>query len=230
MRRADRLFEIIQQLRRRKLARAKDLAQALGVSERTIYRDIRDLVVNGVPIEGEAGIGYMLRRGYDLPPMMFAEPEIEALVLGARIVESWADPGLAAAARSLLAKVEAVIPRPLQDHLGATSLLAPKSHAAEPLGLDLSQVRFALRHRRLIRIDYRDAEGRDSERRLRPLALSFYGPVWLLIGWCELRQAFRCFRLDRVRRFTLLEEVFQPEPGRTIEDYLAAEEAVAAAS
>ena len=118
MRRADRLFEIIQILRRRKLARARDLADTLVVSERTVYRDVRDLMASGVPIEGEAGVGYILREGYDLPPLMFDEQEIEALVLGVRIVEAWADPKLADAAANVLAKVEAIVPDRLLSDIG----------------------------------------------------------------------------------------------------------------
>ncbi len=128
MRRADRLFDIIQILRRRKLVRARDLAEKLEVSERTIYRDIRDLAAGGVPIEGEAGVGYIMREGYDLPPIMFNEQEIEALVLGVRIVESWADPELAEAAGNVIAKVEAVIPERLRRHMAETALLAPENH------------------------------------------------------------------------------------------------------
>ena len=125
MRRADRLFEIIQLMRRQKLVRARDLAEKLEVSERTIYRDVRDLMASRVPIEGEAGVGYALRQGFDLPPLMFDEHEIEALVLGARIIESWTDAKLAEAAGNVIAKVEAVIPERLRQHMADTALLAP---------------------------------------------------------------------------------------------------------
>ena len=128
MRRADRLFEIIQFMRRKDLVRARDLSDALEVSERTIYRDIQALITSGVPIEGEAGVGYVLKAGFDLPPLMFKEQEIEALVLGARIVQSWADPELAAAATDVIAKVEAVIPERLRDDMSNTALLAPSHH------------------------------------------------------------------------------------------------------
>ena len=131
MRRADRLFEIIQFMRRQDLVRARDLSDALEVSERTIYRDIQDLITSGVPIEGEAGVGYVLKAGFDLPPLMFSEQEIEALVLGARIVQSWADPELAAAATDVIAKVEAVIPDRLRDYMANTALLAPSHHYME---------------------------------------------------------------------------------------------------
>jgi biotin operon repressor len=147
MRRADRLFEIIQLMRRQKLVRARDLAEKLEVSERTIYRDVRDLMASRVPIEGEAGVGYALRQGFDLPPLMFDEHEIEALVLGARIIESWTDAKLAEAAGNVIAKVEAVIPERLRQHMADTALLAPSRHRAEPITIDASELRRALRRR-----------------------------------------------------------------------------------
>lgn len=220
MRRADRLFEIIQILRRMKLARARDLAAKLEVSERTVYRDIRDLMASGVPIEGEAGVGYILRGGYDLPPIMFDEAEIEALVLGVRIVESWADRELAEAAGNVIAKVEAVIPERLRRHMEETALLAPRDHYTEPVAIDPRQLRRAVSRRRKVWVRYRDGAGQASERTLRPLALAFYGPIWLLAAWCELRQDFRAFRLDRIAELAVLEDGFRPEPGKTIQDYL----------
>ena len=220
MRRADRLFEIIQILRRRKLARARDLAEKLEVSERTIYRDVRDLMASGVPIEGEAGVGYILRGGYDLPPIMFDEEEIEALVLGVRIVETWADPKLAAAAGNVIAKVEAVIPDRLRQHMSETALLAPRNHFAEPIAIDPTALRGAIRDRRRVRFDYRDRDDQPTRRTVRPLALAFYGPVWVLATWCELRHDFRAFRVDRMADLEVMSDRFPAEPGRTIADYL----------
>jgi biotin operon repressor len=172
VRRADRLFEIIQHLRRRPTTRARDLADALEVSERTIYRDIRDLMASGVPIEGEAGVGYVLRAGFDLPPLMFKEQEIEALVLGARIVESWADNELAEAASDAIAKIEAVIPERLRGYMANTALLAPSLHFMEPIAFDLADLRRAIRNRRKIRFRYTDVVGQGSERTVRPLSLA----------------------------------------------------------
>jgi predicted DNA-binding transcriptional regulator YafY len=220
MRRADRLFEIIQFLRRSGLTRARDLAARLEVSERTIYRDMRDLVASGVPIDGEAGVGYLLRDGFDLPPLMFNEQEIEALVLGARIVESWADPELADAAANVIAKVETVIPERLRGHMAETALIAPRNHFAEPVAVDPRVLRRAVRRRRKLRFAYRDAQERMSERVVRPLGLAFFGPVWLLVSWCELRDDFRSFRLDRMTDCEVLEEGFAPERGKTIQDFL----------
>ncbi len=220
MRRADRLFQIIQILRRMKLARARDLAEELEVSERTVYRDIRDLVANGVPVDGEAGVGYVLRDGYDLPPLMFNEREIEALVLGARIVGSWTDPEMAAAANDVIAKVASVVPDDLRGAMTDIALLAPEAHYAEPLSVDPRQLRQAVRERRKLHFSYRDLRDRRTERSVRPLALSFYGPVWLLVSWCELRQDFRSFRLDRIEGLEALDEKFRPERGKTLQDYL----------
>lgn len=220
MRRADRLFEIIQIMRRRKLIRARDLAGMLEVSERTIYRDVSDLVASGVPIEGEAGVGYALRQGFDLPPLMFDEQEVEALVLGARIVQSWADAELADAADNVIAKVEVVITERLRRHMAETALLAPSRHFMEPIAVDPGDLRRAIRDRRKIHLCYRDAEARTTERSVRPLALAFYGPVWLLASWCELRNDFRSFRLDRIGTLSILPESFHPEPGKTLQDFV----------
>jgi predicted DNA-binding transcriptional regulator YafY len=220
VRRADRLFEIIQHLRRRPTTRARDLADALEVSERTIYRDIRDLMASGVPIEGEAGVGYVLRAGFDLPPLMFKEQEIEALVLGARIVESWADNELAEAASDAITKIEAVIPERLRGYMANTALLAPSLHFMEPIAFDLADLRRAIRNRRKIRFRYTDVVGQGSERTVRPLSLAYFGPVWVLAAWCELRDDFRTFRLDRMADFSVADDLFRQEPGRTLADFL----------
>ena len=220
MRRADRLFEIIQLLRRKKLVRAQDIAEKLEVSARTVYRDVRDLVASGVPIEGEAGIGYVLRKGFDLPPLMFDEEEIEALILGVRIVETWADAKLAEAAANVIAKVETVIPERLRRHAAETALLAPANHFTEPLSIDPGELRTAVRRRLKLHFDYQDGDEQRTQRTVRPLGLAFYGPVWLLVSWCELRVDFRCFRLDRISNLEVLSDTFHPEPGKTIQDFL----------
>jgi predicted DNA-binding transcriptional regulator YafY len=220
VRRADRLFEIIQFMRRKELVRARDLADALEVSERTIYRDIQDLITSGVPIEGEAGVGYVLKAGFDLPPLMFTEQEIEALVLGARIVQSWADAKLAEAATDVIAKIEAVIPERLQTYMANTALLAPPHHYMEPIKFDSAELRRALRSQLKVHFRYRDAAGDGSERTVRPLCLAYFGPVWLLSAWCELRQDFRTFRLDRIDGFEVKPDRFRAEPGKTLHDFL----------
>jgi predicted DNA-binding transcriptional regulator YafY len=229
MRRADRLFAIIQLMRRNKLVRARDLAEKLEISERTVYRDVRDLIASGVPIEGEAGVGYVLKGGFDLPPLMFTEEEIEALVLGVRIVRSWADAGLAEAAGDVLAKVEAVLPAKLRAYMNETPLDAPPHHWAEPVAVDLQELRRAVRDRLKLAFAYRDRDGTATRRTVRPLLISFFGPVWTLTAWCELRDDFRSFRLDRVSDLDVLPNVFRAEPGRTLHDYLRRESKLFAA-
>jgi predicted DNA-binding transcriptional regulator YafY len=219
MRRADRLFQIVQILRRRRLTTARQLAEQLCISERTVYRDVRDLIASGVPVEGEAGVGYRL-RGFELPPLMFSREEVEALVLGARIVQSWTDPELARAAAEALAKIEAALPRDRSHLVQETLLFAPDEHFRVEISIDLAVLRQAVREQRRLRFQYTDAAGLSTLRMVRSLALSFYGPIWLLAGWCELRESFRTFRLDRMRDLEVLEHV-PPEPGRTLQDFMA---------
>ena len=221
MRRADRLFQIIQLLRRRNVATAGWLAGELEVSERTVYRDIRDLMLSGVPIEGEAGVGYVLRRGFDLPPLMFTDAEIEAMVLGARVVTSWGDAGLAKAAADALSRVESVLPDRLKARLTGTPLFAPGFHVPQQVAASLTVVRGAIDARRKVRMAYTGADGAGTERTVRPLGLFFWGTTWSFAGWCELRTDFRSFRLDRIGHLNKLPERFQDEAGRTIDDYFA---------
>src|ERR1700761_523826 len=221
MRRADRLFEIVQMLRRRKRTRAADLAALLGVSERTIYRDISDMIARGVPIEGEAGVGYIMRPGFDLPPLMFNENEIEALLLGARIVQAWSDSELATAAETAIDKIRAVSPEAIRRQLDLVSLWAPVTDAREPIAIDQAALRAAVRHRQKVRFAYRDTRDKLTERTVRPLITAFYGNAWLLAAWCEDKEDFRVFRQDRMSKMTILSETFEREPGRTAEDFLA---------
>ncbi|MFK7987474.1 MAG: helix-turn-helix transcriptional regulator [Sandaracinaceae bacterium] len=221
MRRADRLFQIIQLLRRRRRAvTARWLAEELEVSERTVYRDIRDLVSNGTPIEGEAGVGYTLRRGYDLPPLMFDAEEIEALVLGARVVAAYGDNALAKAADRALSKVENVLPKRLKPKLAEARLFVPRLQKSREMGASLDTVRRAMGERRRLTFDYERADGENSSRTVRPLGAFFWGSSWTLTAWCELREDFRTFRLDRMASIVVREQTFPEEPGRTLRDYL----------
>ncbi|MGI8927222.1 MAG: helix-turn-helix transcriptional regulator [Tepidiformaceae bacterium] len=219
MRRADRLFQIVQSLRRRHVVTAAWLAQELEVSERTVYRDIHDLQGSGVPIDGEAGVGYTLRRGYDLPPLMFNDAEIEAMVLGARVVTSWGDAALARAARDALARVEAALPERLRARLTTTRLYAPGFHVRPAVAGGLGLFRDAIDGRRKAWFAYTSGDGVHTERTVRPLGLFFWGSTWSMTGWCELRSDFRNFRLDRISAARLLDEPFVEEPGRTLDDY-----------
>lgn len=221
MRRADRLFQVIQLLRRRHVLTAATIARELEVSERTVYRDIADLVRSGVPIAGEAGVGYTLRRGFDLPPLMFTEEEIEALALGTRVVSSWADEGLAKAAESALARIEAALPDRLKARLIGSRLFAPGFHVPQGVAAALADLRHAIDDRRRTELDYVDVNDAATERVVRPLGLFFWGNTWSLSAWCELRNDFRAFRLDRIRTMQVLDTRFEPEPGKTIEDLFA---------
>ncbi len=222
MRRADRLFQIVQRLRRRRgVTKARDLAEALEISERTVYRDVAELIASGVPIQGEAGVGYALARDYDLPPLMFNGDEIEALVLGARIVQAWSDPELSRAAAEVLEKIEDVLPARLRDRIPDATLFAPQLQVKGQLTSGLAPLRAAIRERRKVRFEYRDRAQSSSRRKVQPLGLFYWGATWSLGAWCELRRDFRNFRLDRMSRLEVLDEKFEPTPGRTLRDLFA---------
>jgi predicted DNA-binding transcriptional regulator YafY len=222
MRRADRLFRIVQMLRAGRLQTARNLAQKLQVSDRTIYRDVQDLQLSGIPILGEAGVGYTLRRDYDLPPLMFDAREITALVLGSRMVAAWGDAELASAANDALRKIEAVLTPALRDRIDAVPLHVPgyglKSQGAAREVLE--QLRGAIDGSYIVQVSYGDEKDRVTERRLRPMALLFWGNRWTLVAWCELRVDFRSFRVDRFKSLRQLEERFVQERGQRYEDFL----------
>ncbi len=209
MRRADRLFRLVQLLRKHRIVTAATLAEELEVSVRTVYRDVRDLELSGVPIEGEAGVGYRLARGYELPPMTFTPDELESLVLGVRMVRAWSDPELATAAASALEKVEAVLPRPLRQLLGNTALFAPGRPWRDPPS-HLGILRRAIARHRKVAFHYQRADGQSSQRVVRPLALYCWGSVWSMGAWCEFREDWRIFRPDRMQRVRELAERFDP--------------------
>jgi predicted DNA-binding transcriptional regulator YafY len=221
MRRADRLFQIVQLLRRRRtVTTAKQIAGKLEISERTVYRDIRDLILAGTPIDGEAGVGYRIRPGYDLPPLMFDREEIQALVLGARIVRQFGDPSLARASEAILSKVATVLPKELEPLLADTRLFVPNIVGGSRSADGLAIAREGLTAQRRIRFRYTSERGDATERTVRPLGVFFWGRTWSLAAWCEMRVAFRNFRLDRVSDAALLDR-FEEEPGRTLRDLLA---------
>jgi predicted DNA-binding transcriptional regulator YafY len=220
MRRADRLFQIVQHLRGRRLTTARQLADKLAVSERTIYRDIRDLTLSGVPIEGEAGVGYVLRRGFDIPPLMFDRDEIEALVVGARMVQAWGGVQLAGAAREALVKIEAALPADLKREIDRSRLFALDFKVGAELQAALDPLRQAINEQHKLSCAYRRENGDISRRVLQPLGLYFWGAIWTLAAWCELREDFRNFRVDRMSEIRILDENFAALPGRTLQDFL----------
>jgi len=220
MRRADRLFRIVQLLRRRRtVVTARQIAEKLDISERTVYRDIRDLVESGTPIDGEAGVGYRLKPDYDLPPLMFDREEIQALVLGARIVAQFGDPALARASESILSKVAGVLPKELEPLLADTRLFVPPTRSTARASAGLAVARDALVARRRLHLKYANERGEASERTVRPLGVFFWGKTWTLAAWCEMRTGFRSFRLDRIETATIGER-FEDETGRTLRDML----------
>src|SRR2546427_12625802 len=198
MRRADRLFRIVQYLRGRRLTTAAFLADRLGVSLRTVYRDVRDLSLSGVPVEGEAGVGYRLKSGFDVPPLMFTLDEIEALAVGARMVEAWGGPVLAESARTAIEKIVAALPADRRLAVEKTRLYAPGFHVDRKAMQQLEAVREAIGSRRVLRLDYRDSGGKASERDVWPLALYYWGRTWTIGAWCERRADFPKFRADRI--------------------------------
>lgn len=221
MRRADRLFQIVQYLRGRRLTTAAQLAAWTEVSERTVYRDIRDLSLSGVPVEGEAGVGYRLSKGFDLPPIMFTMDEVHALVAGARMVQAWGGPALAVSSRSAIEKIAQALPASRSTDVERTPLFAPGFHVRAGTGSDLEAVRQAILSRCKLRLTYVDSRDQASERVVRPLGLAFWGNTWTVAAWCETRADFRNFRLDRMRGLQALGETFEDQPGMRLEDFLA---------
>lgn len=205
MSRTSRLFTLMDTLRgHRRPVAATRLAETLSVSLRTIYRDIGTLVELGAPIDGAAGVGYVLRAGFFLPPLMFTEDELEALVLGARWVGQQGDTGLARAADSALAKIATASPRDLRDRLADAGVWAPVFNRPSAAELPLQPIREAIRREHKLRIAYVNESGETSERVIWPIVLAFMQTARVLAAWCELRNGFRHFRADRIRELTPL--------------------------
>ncbi|CUH48665.1 helix-turn-helix transcriptional regulator [Ruegeria atlantica] len=219
MRRSDRLFDIIQILRDGKLHRAQDIADRLEVSVRTIYRDMDTLVASGVPVEGERGIGYIVREQITLPPLNLTPAELEALNLGMAIVAEAADPDLKAAATSLADKIDAVLPTQVVAEADSWKFAVyPFADAARGLA-HMAPIRAAIKSRQKLRLSYRRIDGVLTDRVIRPLHMEYWGRVWTLTAWCELRQGFRVFRIDLIETILPLPEVFADEPGKSLSDY-----------
>ncbi|MXQ13597.1 helix-turn-helix transcriptional regulator [Microvirga makkahensis] len=207
MSRTNRLFELIELLRQhRRPVTAAALAQELSVSMRTVYRDVQTLIGLGAPIDGEAGLGYVLRPGFFVPPLMFDQDELDALVLGARWVRRQGDPVLARAAANALAKIAAASPKDLRDHMAETGLWAASRPDESQSASSLHTVRHAIRRGEKLRITYRDQSAAETQRVIWPIGLAFFERARVVAAWCELRGAFRHFRADRIRSITPLGE------------------------
>lgn len=219
MRRADRLFQIVQHLRGGRLVTAQKLAGWLEVSERTIYRDIADLQSTGVPIDGEAGVGYLMREGFDLPPLMFTRDEIVALVAGARMVRAFGGATMARAADEALVKIAAVLPDSEKDRIARTEIHTPMWVLTDADRAAIDVIERAVEKRQVLVLRYNDEAGRASDREIRPLGLWFWGKVWTLIAWCEMRSDFRAFRIDRIASVEVSGRSFKPERGKALADF-----------
>ena len=223
MRRADRLFQLVQLIRGRRLSTAAYLAERLAVTPRTIYRDVADLQHQGVPIEGEAGVGYRLGAGFDLPPLMFTQDEAKALVAAVRVAQIGLDAALARDAESALSKILSVLPAAARAAAESQAVYAPINALT---GLNpatrarLQELREATQAQRLVQITYQDLQNKSSQRTLRPLGCFYWGKVWTLAAWCETKADFRNFRMDRIQTCEVLDVGFHHEPGKTLADFL----------
>ncbi len=220
MRRADRLFRIVEYLKaRRQVVTAVVLAEALEVSVRTIYRDIADLNASDVPIIGEAGVGYILSRDHVVKPLMFGVEELDALMLGAQMVKSFGDKELAQSASQAIDKLTSVLPESLQREISQTFLFSFSSKEKVEIQIDFTSLRRAIRSKNKLYFSYKNEKSEESKRCVRPLCLVFFSPVWLLLGWCEMRNDFRNFRLDRIGELTVTDKNFKEEKGKRLYDY-----------
>lgn len=232
MRRADRLFLLVNALRgRRRAVPARVLAGDLDVSLRTVYRDIADLQHSGIPIEGEPGVGYMLRKGAELPPLAFDTDELEALVVGLRFARAFAGTRLGAASMRALLKIEAVVPADVYTRASAIAILAPggRGERSSAFGACLDRLNLVIAERQLLRLRYVSASGEESVREIEPLCVLFWGGSWTLAGWCRLRNDFRQFRLDRMLEYVPTGDVCLPDPARSVDALVRALDARARA-
>ena len=219
-RRADRLFQIVQILRGRRLTTAAQLAGRLEVSERTIYRDIRDLSLSGVPVEGEAGSGYRLMSGFDLPPLMLTQRESEALMVAIRLLKTWGGDSLSRELESAQEKVLAILPEESRRKAEQTRVFAPDFGTQPHSRSAFDLIHRAVSAQQVLALHYRDEGGHLSWRDVQPLGMFFWGEHWLLVAWCERREDYRCFRVDRCLQITPLDRRFRECADRSLSDFL----------
>ncbi len=220
MRRGDRLFHIVQLLRTHQCLTAAQLADRLQVSTRTVYRDVQDLSLSGTPIIAETGTGYRLDKSYNLPPVTFTDGEVEALILGARMVQAWSDRQLAGEATRALMRIESILPEQLRAVTRTTELLVPAFHIFSDVAENLPALRKAINQTYKLKLEYCREDGASSSRTVWPLGLFFWGNVWTLVAWCELRDDHRQFRIDRMQRITPTKEKFEADEGQSLTSYL----------
>lgn len=222
MSKSERLFELLTLLRSKRYAvTAAELAEKMEVSERTIYRDIQSLICSGVPIQGEAGVGYMLQAGSHLPPLMFNEQEMMALELGMRMVRAWSDSELAKASETASAKILSVLPDKLKQQVENFPLIVPDLYTHSVSAHHCQMLRHATDAKLKIEINYQAEDGQKTHRTLQPLGQIFWGKVWTLVAWCELRNDYRHFRLDRIEKLIVLDELFEANKHKSLEHYIA---------
>ena len=222
MRRAERLFRLVNEMRTRGVSRANELAEHFEVSVSTIYRDIAHLQASGLPIEGEAGVGYLLRPGFDLPNVTFTHDQVDALAVGLAFVESAGDPVLATAAREARAKIQASMPRPEERKLADAPYFSLQGRGSATPNLAL--LRQAIRQRQIAQFDYRHGDGNRTERRVRPLVIWNLTDGWMFSAWCELRQDFRTFRFDRLANLTITGERFDEDEATGLRAFMELEQ------
>ncbi|AFV00149.1 helix-turn-helix transcriptional regulator [Simiduia agarivorans] len=221
MHKSERLFELVNILRSRHTAiSAAQLAEHFKVSERTVYRDIQSLQLSGVAIEGEAGVGYALRRDAHIPPLQFSRDELEALLLGARMAQGWSDAAMARNAESAITKILAALPAALKSTDQELALRVPRFESNALFTQFSEEFRRAIKSHQVVLIDYRDVAGAISQRRIEPLGLLFWGATWTLVAFCQLRNAYRCFRLDRISAIHITDEHFATHPGKNLQHCL----------
>lgn len=221
MRKAERLFQLVTLLKGRRLAiTAKTLSETLEVSERTIYRDIQALILSGVPIEGEAGIGYLLPSHFELPPLMFSVDELMALMLGSKMVQAWSDKTLAKSASSAFEKIEAIIPEHLQQNQ-PMPFIVPDFHIDKTYSNYSAIIRQAIQQFNVLEISYIDAKQDNTVRKIEPLSLVFWGGTWTIIAFCKLRNHYREFRIDRIQTLNVTQALFTTSDSKNITHYLA---------
>jgi predicted DNA-binding transcriptional regulator YafY len=220
MRRADRLFQLMLLLQEGKVRTARYLAEKLEVSERTIYRDIGDLIGSGIPIDGEAGVGYLLRDEYRLPPLMFNSEELQALALGALMVRAWSDRRLASVTSTAIRKIESILPEHLKKQIELQAIVVPKVRMSEATSDNLEAIRSAIDGNIKLDVCYQSLKGEETQRVIWPFILYFWGNKWTVGAWCELRENFRAFRVDLMKRACLSEASFVPDAQRSLQGYV----------